>query len=218
MRQPGRAALARLNARRRLPWTTGSIPAEAATSRGAFIKRFIRLVGKPPSATVAGQIGYGSECSFPRAHPHSREPSGRYRRQSSASLPPARHLSQLANLTISGRHCDSHCMTVRATWNGTVLAESDRTILVEGNHYFPPGDVRTGFLQPGTGSTHCPWKGDASYYSVVVAGERSENAAWYYPEPYDAAALIKDYIAFWKGVEVSGANVGAREILPPARR
>jgi uncharacterized protein (DUF427 family) len=103
-------------------------------------------------------------------------------------------------------------------WNGAVLAESDRTILVEGNHYFPPNDVQTGFLEPSDASTHCPWKGDASYYSVVVGDGRNENAAWYYPEPYDAAASVKDYIAFWNGVEVSGANPGTQEILPPARK
>jgi uncharacterized protein (DUF427 family) len=103
-------------------------------------------------------------------------------------------------------------------WNGAVLAESDRTILVEGNQYFPPDDVRAGFLEPSAASTHCPWKGDASYYNVVVGDGRNEDAAWYYPEPYDAAALIKDHIAFWKGVEVSGTNADTREILPPARK
>jgi uncharacterized protein (DUF427 family) len=108
-------------------------------------------------------------------------------------------------------------MTVRATWNGAVLADSDRTILVEGNHYFPPDDVRTELLELSPGSTHCPWKGDASYYHVAVSGRRNEDAAWYYPEPSDAAAAIKDYVAFWKGVEVSGTNVGTREIRPPGR-
>jgi uncharacterized protein (DUF427 family) len=109
-------------------------------------------------------------------------------------------------------------MTVQATWNGAVLAESDRTILVEGNHYFPPDDVQTGLLEASAASTHCPWKGDASYYSVVVGDGRNENAAWYYPEPYGAAAPVENYIAFWNGVEVSGANPGAQEILPLARK
>jgi uncharacterized protein (DUF427 family) len=108
-------------------------------------------------------------------------------------------------------------MTVRATWNGAVLAESDRTILVEGNQYFPPGDVMTEFLEPSATSTHCPWKGDASYYHVAVGDQRNEDAAWYYPEPYDAASPIEGYVAFWKGVEVSGSNAGTREIRPPGR-
>jgi uncharacterized protein (DUF427 family) len=108
-------------------------------------------------------------------------------------------------------------MTVRATWNGAVLAESDRTVLIEGNQYFPPDDVRTELLEPSVGSTHCPWKGDASYYHITVGEERNEDAAWYYQEPYEAATAIKGYVAFWKGVEVSGANPGTREIRPPGR-
>lgn len=108
-------------------------------------------------------------------------------------------------------------MTVRAMWNGAVLAESDRTILVEGNQYFPPDDVMTELLEPSSGSTHCPWKGDAGYYHVAVDGKRNEDAAWYYPEPYDAASAIKDYVAFWKGVEVTGANADTREIRPRGR-
>jgi uncharacterized protein (DUF427 family) len=108
-------------------------------------------------------------------------------------------------------------MTVRATWNGAVLAESDRTIVVEGNQYFPPGDVMTEFLEPSATSTYCPWKGNANYHHVIVDDRRNEDAAWYYPEPYDAASAIEGYIAFWKGVEVSGANAGAMEIPPPGR-
>jgi uncharacterized protein (DUF427 family) len=108
-------------------------------------------------------------------------------------------------------------MTVRATWNGVVLAESDRTILVEGNQYFPPGDVKPEFFEQSPTSTHCSWKGDASYYTVVVDGNRNDDAAWYYREPYDAASGIRDYVAFWKGVEVSGANSDTQEILPPVR-
>lgn len=106
-------------------------------------------------------------------------------------------------------------MTVRAIWNGSVLAESDHTILVEGNQYFPPADVRTGLLEPSATSTHCPWKGDASYYTVTVGDQRNEDAAWYYPEPYNAAADIRGYVAFWRGVEVSGSNGGTKEIRPP---
>jgi uncharacterized protein (DUF427 family) len=105
-------------------------------------------------------------------------------------------------------------MTVQASWNGAVLAESDRTILVEGNQYFPAEDVKKELFASSDTSTHCPWKGDASYFSVVVDGKRNEDAAWYYPEPYDAAKGIKDYVAFWKGVEVSGKNEDTPEIRP----
>ncbi len=108
-------------------------------------------------------------------------------------------------------------MTVRATWNGAVLAESDQTILVEGNQYFPENDVRVDVLEKSASSTHCPWKGDASYYSIVVDGNRNADAAWYYPEPYDAARDIKGYVAFWKGVEVSGTNQDTPEIRPAGR-
>ena len=108
-------------------------------------------------------------------------------------------------------------MTVRATWNNVVLAESDRTILVEGNQYFPERDVRTDFLEKSATSTHCPWKGDASYYSVVADGAWNDDAAWYYPDPFDAAKDIENYVAFWRGVEVSGANCDTPEIRPPRR-
>jgi len=108
-------------------------------------------------------------------------------------------------------------MTVRATWNGAVVAESDHTILVEGNQYFPEGDVRVDVLEKSTSSTHCPWKGDASYYSIVVDGGRNSDAAWYYPDPYDAARDIKGYVAFWKGVEVTGTNQDTPEVRPSGR-
>jgi uncharacterized protein (DUF427 family) len=108
-------------------------------------------------------------------------------------------------------------MTVRATWNNEVVAESDHTILVEGNQYFPPDDVKKELFEMSESSTHCPWKGDASYYSIVVDGNRNDDAAWYYPEPFDAAKDIKDYVAFWKGIEVRGTNQDTREIRPPAR-
>jgi uncharacterized protein (DUF427 family) len=93
-------------------------------------------------------------------------------------------------------------MTIRATWNGTVLAESERTVMVEGNHYFPEDDVRAEYFVPSDTQTVCPWKGTASYRSVVVDGARNEDAAWYYPTPKDAAAEITDRVAFWKGVTV----------------
>jgi uncharacterized protein (DUF427 family) len=94
-------------------------------------------------------------------------------------------------------------MTIRATWQGTVLAESDRTVVVEGNHYFPPADVDASHLTSSATSTTCPWKGAASYYDVVVDGATNADAAWYYPHPKDAATEIADHVAFWKGVEVT---------------
>jgi uncharacterized protein (DUF427 family) len=108
-------------------------------------------------------------------------------------------------------------MTVRATWNGTVLAASDRTILVEGNHYFPVENVAVEHLVKSEHSTFCVWKGDASYYDVVVDDERNDSAAWYYAEPYEAALAVKDRIAFWRGVEVTGSNPDTPELHPPAR-
>jgi uncharacterized protein (DUF427 family) len=96
-------------------------------------------------------------------------------------------------------------MAIRATWKGAVLAESDRTVVVEGNHYFRPDDVREEFFEPSNSHTICPWKGEASYRSVVVDGARNDDAAWYYPEPKDAAKEITDRVAFWKGVTVEEA-------------
>jgi len=93
-------------------------------------------------------------------------------------------------------------MTVRALFNETVIAESDDTVVVEGNHYFPIGDVNRAYLEASPSHTICPWKGEANYYSVVVDGDRGADAAWYYPEPKEAAAQIRDRVAFWKGVKV----------------
>ncbi|HEY5578657.1 MAG TPA: DUF427 domain-containing protein [Acidimicrobiia bacterium] len=90
----------------------------------------------------------------------------------------------------------------RATWNGAVLAESDDTIVVEGNLYFPPADLNWEFLQPNDRHTTCWWKGVASYYDVVVGGQTNHSSAWTYPEPSEKAAQIKDYVAFWNGVRV----------------
>ncbi len=91
----------------------------------------------------------------------------------------------------------------KAVWNGTVLAESDKTEVVEGNHYFPADSiVREHFKESATHSV-CPWKGTASYYTVVAGGKENRDAAWYYPAPKDAAKQIKDHVAFWKGVEVT---------------
>ena len=95
---------------------------------------------------------------------------------------------------------------VQAIWNGAVIAESDRTVVVEGNHYFPAEDVRTTYLEPSSHHTVCPWKGTASYYDVVVDGERNRNAAWYYPSPSRLAARVKNHVAFWHGVKVKRAE------------
>ena len=92
---------------------------------------------------------------------------------------------------------------VTARWNGAVIAQSDDTIVVEGNHYFPRRAVDAALLRDSDSHTTCPWKGVASYYTLVVGGAENPNAAWYYPEPKPAAAEIKDRIAFWKGVEVA---------------
>ena len=94
-------------------------------------------------------------------------------------------------------------MTVTATWNGAVLAKSEDTVVVEGNHYFRPEDVDMAFLEPSTHHTVCGWKGTASYYDVVVDGTRNANAAWYYPETKPEADHVRGRIAFWHGVDVS---------------
>lgn len=91
---------------------------------------------------------------------------------------------------------------VEARWNGAVIARSEDTVVVEGNHYFPRAAVRSEYLTASSTHTTCPWKGVASYYSLSVDGATNPDAAWYYPEPKSAAAEIKDRIAFWKGVEV----------------
>lgn len=90
----------------------------------------------------------------------------------------------------------------KAIWNGAVLAESDRTTVVEGNHYFPADAVKREYLRDSATHTTCGWKGVASYYDVVVGGETNRDAAWYYPDPKSAAAGIKDHVAFWRGVRV----------------
>ena len=92
---------------------------------------------------------------------------------------------------------------MRATWNGAVLAESDATVIVEGNHYFPPSSVNMQYFTDSSTHTTCPWKGVASYYSLAVNGEINKDAAWFYPMPKDAAKQISGYIAFWKGVKVT---------------
>jgi uncharacterized protein (DUF427 family) len=96
-------------------------------------------------------------------------------------------------------------MTVTASFGGVEIARSDRTVVVEGNHYFPAEDVKDGVLESSSTHTTCPWKGVASYYDVVVGGRRNPDAAWYYPTPKDAAKEIADRVAFWKGIEVREA-------------
>jgi uncharacterized protein (DUF427 family) len=101
----------------------------------------------------------------------------------------------------------------QAVRNGAVLAESDQTVKVEGNHYFPPQSLRREFLAPSTTTSVCPWKGTASYYDVTADGHVNTEAAWYYPQPSPAAAQIAGHVAFWHGVEVrwvsdSGAENG----------
>lgn len=90
----------------------------------------------------------------------------------------------------------------KAMWNGAVIAESEHTVMVEGNHYFPLSSVKSEYLEDSSHSSVCGWKGKASYYSLVVDGQRNQDAAWFYPEPKSDAAQIKNHVAFWRGVRV----------------
>ena len=91
---------------------------------------------------------------------------------------------------------------MKAIWNEVVIAESADTIVIENNHYFPADSVKKEFLKPSDKNTVCPWKGQASYYSIEVNGKSNKDAAWFYPAPKEAANNIKDHVAFWKGVTV----------------
>ena len=91
---------------------------------------------------------------------------------------------------------------MKASWENTVLAESDDTIVIEGNHYFPPDAIKKQLFRASATHSTCPWKGVASYYNVQIGDKVNEDAAWYYPEPKDAAKSIKNYVAFWRGVKV----------------
>jgi uncharacterized protein (DUF427 family) len=91
---------------------------------------------------------------------------------------------------------------MKAIWNGTVLAESDDTVVVENNHYFPADSLTREYFTPSAHSSVCGWKGTASYYSVEVDGQSNPNAAWYYPEPKERAQAIRGRVAFWKGVQI----------------
>ena len=92
---------------------------------------------------------------------------------------------------------------MKATWNGVVLAESDATVVVEGNHYFPPESLHREYFNPSSTHTTCPWKGTADYFSITVDGATNSDAAWTYPQPKSAAKNITGYIAFWRGVTVT---------------
>ena len=94
---------------------------------------------------------------------------------------------------------------MKATWNGEVIAESDATVVVEGNHYFPIDSVKPGVLSDSATTSVCPWKGTASYYTVSAGGQQNADAAWYYPTPKDAAKEITGHVAFWKGVAVTAS-------------
>jgi len=91
---------------------------------------------------------------------------------------------------------------MRAVWNGKTIAESSQTVVVEGNQYFPAESVNRDHLTASDTTTVCPWKGTASYYTLSVDGQTNPDAAWYYPQPKDAAAQIRDHVAFWRGVTV----------------
>jgi len=91
---------------------------------------------------------------------------------------------------------------MKAIWNDQIIAESDKTVVVEGNHYFPPESVNSNYLIDSQTTSTCPWKGEAHYYTLVVEGQENKDAAWYYPNPKPAANEIKDHIAFWRGIEI----------------
>jgi uncharacterized protein (DUF427 family) len=91
---------------------------------------------------------------------------------------------------------------MKAIWNNVILAESDQTIVIEGNHYFPAQAIHRQYFTESDTHSRCPWKGEASYYTLVVDGQTNKDAAWYYPDPKPAAEEIRGYIAFWRGVRV----------------
>jgi len=92
---------------------------------------------------------------------------------------------------------------MKASWKGTTLAHSDKTVVVEGNHYFPTTSINAEYFRTSGTHTICHWKGEASYYDIVVGDQVNKDAAWYYPDPSDAAKQIKDHVAFWRGVQVT---------------
>ncbi|BAY86633.1 hypothetical protein NIES267_61440 [Calothrix parasitica NIES-267] len=90
----------------------------------------------------------------------------------------------------------------KAIWNGTVIAESDKTVVVEGNNYFPPDSVKKEYLKESSKNSFCPWKGSANYYNIEVNGEVNQDAAWYYPQAKEKAKHFENYVAFWRGVKI----------------
>ena len=92
---------------------------------------------------------------------------------------------------------------MKAVWNGSVVAESDDTVVVEGNHYFPASTLDRSLVTESTTHSSCPWKGEASYYSLQVGGQENRDAVWYYPSPKAGADAVKDRVAFWKGVQIT---------------
>ncbi|GAC1600750.1 MAG: hypothetical protein NVS3B21_28030 [Acidimicrobiales bacterium] len=113
------------------------------------------------------------------------------------------------------RHNDGGTMKMQAVFNGAVIAESDDTVVVEGNHYFPSDSLREEFFSASPTHTTCAWKGTASYYSVNVAGKVGRDVAWYYPNPTPMAAQVKDRVSFWHGVRVQPAPEQTKSIAPP---
>ena len=107
----------------------------------------------------------------------------------------------------------------KAIWNGTILAESDNTKVVEGNQYFPPDSINWEYFKESNYATTCPWKGLAGYYDIEVDGQVNRNAAWYYAQPSSAAAQIKDHVAFWHGVKVvkDSSEAGEKTLLGSLR-
>lgn len=91
---------------------------------------------------------------------------------------------------------------MKAIWNNRVIAETEETVIIENNHYFPPAAINEKYFTKSLTHTTCPWKGEASYYSIEVDGKINKDAAWYYPDPKPAADAIKNHVAFWKGVEI----------------
>jgi uncharacterized protein (DUF427 family) len=122
------------------------------------------------------------------------------RDKSKASSPILKRLREFFQNEDTSKQEEKH--VYKAIWNGEVLAESDRTIVVEGNQYFPPDSINGEYFHESNLHTTCPWKGLASYYDIQVNGEVNKDAAWYYPAPKEAAKQIKDYVAFWHGVKV----------------
>ncbi len=100
---------------------------------------------------------------------------------------------------------------MQAIWKGEIIADSENTVVVEGNHYFPAESVDKTHLKPSPTTSVCPWKGTAHYYSVVVGGDENPDAAWYYPDPKEAAAQIGNHIAFWRGVDVRERDEAAEQ-------